>query len=116
MDEWTHIPMQLIQIHARQNPGYAHEKRYAGAYIDCYIKDQTEKNALYAAKGWVADNGWEPITVDEQREISEADYEEGSEGRDYVRQALTDEEVFVYYVYERDDDAEATPTDATQNA
>jgi hypothetical protein len=116
MDEWTRIPMQLIQIEARQTPGYPHEKRYAGACIDCYIKDQTATNALHIAKGWIADNGWDVVAVEEQREIAEEDYAEDSEGREYVRQALTDEEVFVYYVYERDDDSEETPADATQNA
>ena len=116
MDDWTHIPMQLIEIHAKQSPEYPHEKHYAGAYINCYIKDQTVRNALYIAKGWIADNGWEPLTVEQQREIAEEDYEEGSDAREYIRQALTDEEVFVYHVYERDEDAADTPADATRNA
>ena len=108
--------MQLIQVHAKQNPGFAHEKPYAGAYVDCYIKDQTQRNALHIAKGWIADNGWEPLAVEEQREISEKDYPQSSEGREYVQQALTDEEVFVFYVYEREDDAEEAQADATRNA
>ena len=108
--------MQLIQVHAKQNPGFAHEKPYAGAYVDCYIKDQTATNALHIAKGWIADNGWHVVTVEEQREIAEEEYAEDSEGREYVRQALTDDEVFVYYVYERDDEPEETPEDATRNA
>ena len=106
--------MQLIAIHAKQNSDYPHEKQYAGAYIDCYIKDQTEKNALYIAKGWIAESGWDVLTVEEQREISEEDYAPESEGRDFVRQALTDEEVFVYHIYERDD--EEAPADASRNA
>ena len=105
--------MQLIRIKAKQNPEYAHEKWHAGAYVDCYIKDQTAENALYVTKGWIAKNGWDVLAVEEQREIQEDAYEEDSEGREYFQQALTDEEVFVYYCFEREDDASETAADVT---
>jgi hypothetical protein len=99
--------MQLVRIEAKQSRQYAHEKWYAGAYIDCYIKDQTEENALYVAKGWIAKNGWEVLDVEEQRQIEQDAYEEGTDGREYFQQALLDEEVFVYYCFEREDDNSA---------
>ena len=96
--------MQVLRMEAKQRGDYPHEKRYAGAYVDCYIKDQTVTNALYVAKGWIVENGWEVIEIEEQREITLEDYADDAEGREFFQQALRDGEVFAYYCFEQEDD------------
>ncbi len=107
--------MQLIRIEAKQCPDYAHEKSYAGACINCYIKDQTAENALYIARGWIAKNGWDVVAIEEQREISEEDCEDSSDGKKFFQQTVIDEEVFVYYCFETEDNRHTLPNDATKN-
>jgi hypothetical protein len=108
--------MQLLRVDAKQRADYPHEKRYAGACVDCYIKDQTVTNAPHVPRGWIFDTGWDAIDLEEQREITLEDYAEDSEGRGFFEQALTDEEVFVYYCLEREDDSSEVAADAPQTS
>jgi hypothetical protein len=59
-------------------------------------KIRPEKNAYLIAKGWIEDQGWVPLTLEEQYPVSEETYQEKAEGRRYFEQALIDEEVFVF--------------------
>jgi hypothetical protein len=97
--EHERIPMQHLIIDAAQDPTFAHKKIYGGATVACWIKNQTRKNAGLIAKGWVEDNGWVVLSLDEQHPISEADYEKKQDGKQHFEQALTDDEVFVFYTF-----------------
>jgi hypothetical protein len=101
------IPMQLVRLEARQDPEYPHQQWYEGAAIDCFIKDQTESNALYIAKGAVEDDGWVVTAVEEQYEINEESFDTDTEKSKFFQQALTDEEVFVFYCWEEGEDDES---------
>ena len=93
------IPMQYLIIDAEQNEEFDHDEVYGGASVGCWIKNQTEKNAYLIAKVWIEENGWRIICLDEQYPISEEDYSDKPEGREYFEQALIDGEVFVFHTF-----------------
>lgn len=95
--EHERIPMQYLIIDAAQDPTHHHDKEYGGATVGCWIKNQTKKNAYLIAKGWIEENGWVPLSLEDQISVSERDYEGKAEGRKYYDQALIDDEVFVFY-------------------
>ncbi len=69
-----------------------------------WIKNQTRKNAHLTATGGLEDNGWMVLSLKEQHPISELDYEENQDGKQYFEQALLDDEAFVFHtcpVHER---------------
>jgi len=101
--DWIRIPMQYVGIHAEQDPDFDHEERFAGADIECWIKDQTRKNALLIATGWIEESGWRLKEVEQQFEISRDDFEDGDEDIVYYDQAVHDDQVFVYNVYSTDE-------------
>lgn len=97
--EHDRIPMQFLIIGAAQDPTFSHEEDYGGASVGCWIKNQTRKNAYLVAKGWIEDHGWVPLSLEDQHPVSKADYDDDTKGRRYFEQALTDEEVFVFYTW-----------------
>jgi hypothetical protein len=97
--EYERIPMQYLVIDAAQDPTYAHEKDYGGASVGCWIKNQSKVNARMIAKGWIEENGWVVLSIEEQYPVSAEDFAQNLEGREYFEQALIDEEVFVFYTF-----------------
>ena len=97
--EHERIPMQYLIIDAAQDPTFAHKKVCEGATVGCWIKNQTKKNAYLIAKGWIEDQGWVSLSLEDQYPISEEAYKEKPEGKQYFDQALIDEEVFVFNVF-----------------
>ena len=66
--EHERIPMQYLMIDAAQDPTFAHDKKYGGAAVGCWIRNQTKKNAFLIAKGWIEEHGWVVLCLDEQHE------------------------------------------------
>lgn len=106
----TRIPMQYLIIDAEQNEDFEHSERLGGASVGCWIKNQTEENAYLISKGIIEKSGWKVIRLDEQYPISEADYGDKPEGREYFEQALTDEEVFVFHTFPENEQVEPDAT------
>lgn len=93
------IPMQYIHYHAKQDPGFDHDGIYGGADIECWIKDQTQKNGLIIAEEWIKESGWLVAEVVQHVEISRSDFESDDEDIAYYEQAIHDGQVFVYNIY-----------------
>jgi len=72
---------------------------YTHLIVGCWIKNQTKKNAYLIAKGWIEDNGWVSLSLEDQYPVSEDDYKEKIKGKEYFEQALIDEEVFVFNIF-----------------
>ena len=109
-NDWVRLPMQYLQVAAErldfEPEGDANkvpapnsdEPDGSTATVHCWIKDQTQGNALHIVSGNIAEHGWfvsevlehAPVTRDEV----EADYVQ------YYEQALTDSEVFLYEIDE----------------
>ena len=91
--------MQFVLIAAIQDPEAEHDEEYGGAYVSCWIKDQTLRNALHIAKGWIQDAGWFVEEIEEQYPVTAEDYTDKPDSAQYYAQALIDGEVFVYHVF-----------------
>ena len=81
------------------------------AEVHCWIRDQTQRNAMHVAAGWVAEHGWVITEVIEQRPVTRADFAD-TEYLQYFEQALTDSEVFLYEIEEAEGDETEGGTDA----
>lgn len=119
-NDWTRIPMQYIHV-AAERMDYEVEgngavppdtdEELAGAKfaeVHCWIRDQTARNAMHIAAGWIAEHGWAITEVIEQTAVERDDFTE-TEYLPYYEQALTDSEVFLYEI---EDDKEG-PSDAS---
>ena len=62
-----------------------HARRHSGESRG----DQTQRNALHLATGWIAEHGWVITEVIEQRPVTRADFTD-TEYLQYFEQALTD--------------------------
>ena len=91
--------MQYLVIAAAQDPTFAHEHEYGGAHVGCWIKNQTKRNAYLIARGWIEENGWVPLSLEEQHPVSADTYAHNHESKCYFEQALIDEEVFVFNTF-----------------
>ncbi len=101
-EDWMRIPMQYLHIYAEQDPEFDHDEMFAGADIECWIKDQTRKNALIIAQAWIEEAGWRVVELEEQGEILREDH--ADDDVEFFDQAVFDEQVFVFNVIPRDDD------------
>jgi hypothetical protein len=93
------IPMQYLIMEAAQDPTFAHDKVFGGAMVGCWIKNRTKKNARLISKGWIEDHGWVALSLEDQYPVSEADYKNKADGKEYFGQAQIDEVVFVFNIF-----------------
>jgi hypothetical protein len=83
------------------------------AEVHCWIKDQTQANAMHIAAGSVAEHGWFISEVLEHQPVSRADFaaDDAQEYLQYYEQALAEGEVFLYEFSE--DDSEGSTDGGT---
>ena len=124
-NDWVRVPMQYMRVAAErlefdaeggETPAAADDEPddMAGATdaeVHCWITDQTQRNAMHVAAGWVAEHGWVITEVIEQRPVTRADFTD-TEYLQYFEQALTDSEVFLYEIEEAEGDEPEGGTDA----
>jgi len=93
------IHMQLLSFTTKQKKGYPHKEKLGGAFITCWIKNQTEKNAYYIAKGTIEETGYEIKSFELQEKVTKNLYKNDPENLKFYDQALIDNEVFVFDTY-----------------
>jgi hypothetical protein len=80
-----------------------------GAYINCWLKAQSEQEASNVACALLRDRGWKVVSVEEEcRQVTASAYTEDAEGREYYDEAVTDGECYVFHQWpvdpQEDDD------------
>jgi hypothetical protein len=113
-NDWVRIPMQYIrgaaerldlEVEGQAEPAEPaadtaeDDLTGAAAEVHCWIKDQTQRNAMHIAAGWIAEHGWVLGELLEQRSVTRADFQ-NTEYLQYFEQALIDGEVFLYEIEE----------------
>jgi len=123
-NDWVRIPMQYIRVAAERmefdtgdgevmKPNDDPEMGDAkSAEVHCWIKDQTQRNAMHVAAGWIAEHGWVVLEVIEQNAVTRADFT-GTEYLQYFEQALIDSEVFLYELEEPESEENEGTADAS---
>jgi hypothetical protein len=121
--DWVRIPMQYVRVAAErlefeiegQPAPPSEDDSDMGdaktAEVHCWIKDQTQRNAMHVAAGWIAEHGWVIGEVIDQRPVARADFAD-TEYLQYFEQALIDSEVFLYEIEE----PESEETEGTADA
>jgi hypothetical protein len=119
-NDWVRIPMQYIRVAAErlddapdptgtdvrpvdEVPDTGDAK---AAEVHCWIKDQTQQNAMHIATGWIAEHGWFIEEVIEHEAVTGDDFTD-TEYLPYYEQALTDSEVFLYEIDEAETEGSA---------
>ncbi len=110
--DWVRLPMQYLRL-AAERLDFAPEGDDANkvpapdsdepdgrtAEVHCWIKEQTQSNAMHIAAGCVAEHGWFIQEVIEQESVTRADFAD-TDYLQYFEQAITDSEVFLYEIEE----------------
>ena len=84
-------------------PGKTHPDRatVGDTYICCWIDRKTLATADRVARRHIKSEKWEILERDAGEKVTEQDYEDGDNGLDFYRQALTDGDVYVFHTSPR---------------
>jgi hypothetical protein len=96
--------MIYARIEAVPNRSSVEHERYAGAMVNCWIKQNDLEEAVSIARRIIAERGWHSENLDEARYCTREEFPE--KGREYFDQALIDDEVLVFYTHPRDEKSE----------
>ncbi len=122
-NDWVRLPMQYLRLAAERldftpegdenkvPAPNSDEPEGRNAEVHCWIKDQTQSNAMHIAAGCVAEHGWFIQEVVEHESVSRTDFAD-TDYLQYFEQALIDSEVFLYEI-EEDTEGKEGSADAT---
>lgn len=103
------MPIFFLQFEAHPMPESEAFEESGGAFVNCWLRADSGKDAERRASVAVRENGWHIISVEEEcREVDASDYaddedddeedqDENSDNREYYEQALTDGECYVFH-------------------
>ncbi|MFC2173174.1 hypothetical protein ACFLU6_11160 [Acidobacteriota bacterium] len=98
---WQRMPMQYLRFFAEQSPSSLNDEVFGGAYVSCYIKDQTKQNAIYIAHGHIHHYGWRALRLEKHCELKREDFSDDDNSK-YYDQAFIDGEVFVFDTFPKE--------------
>ncbi|VTS02996.1 unnamed protein product [Gemmata massiliana] len=110
-NDWVRLPMQYLRLTAERldfapdgdenkvPAPNSDEPDGSAAEVHCWIKDQTQGNAVHIAAGNVTEHGWYITEVLEHQGVTRADFAD-SEYLQYFEKALVESEVFLYEIEE----------------
>ena len=93
--------MIYARIEAIPHKGSAEQGRFGGALVNCWIKRDDLDEAVSVARRMIAERGWFSEGVEEARYCTREEFPE--ESRQYFDQALTDDEVLVFYTHPKEE-------------
>jgi len=69
-----------------------------GAYINCWLKAQSQEEAAQLASAFIQERGWKVVSVEaECREVPHSLYSEDDDDREHYDQAMIDGECYVLH-------------------
>jgi hypothetical protein len=91
------MPIFYMQYEATPLPESDDFEECGGAYINCWVRAESESEASTLASANIREQQWKIVSVEEEcREVTAAYYSENEEGRDYYGQAVQDGECYVF--------------------
>ena len=100
------MPMFFVQFEATPQLDNPDSRNSAGAFVNCWIARDTIEEAIRVGREWIAGEGWIVNEPDEAYVVDESWYRPGAKGREYFEQALIDREVFVFYCFPDQEEAD----------
>lgn len=87
-----------VRYETAPSPGSANFETASGAYVNCWVKANSELEARKQTSTAIKESGWTILAIAEQcREVTDREYAEGDEGLEYYRQAVMDGECYVFH-------------------
>jgi hypothetical protein len=94
--------LYLVTLEARPGPDTTDDRGSSGAYLNCWVRADTEADAQNQTLAEVRGEGWVPGPVESVQRVRLEDYAQEPSGREYFEQALIDEIVLVFHTWHRD--------------
>jgi hypothetical protein len=92
------VPVFYVQYEAAPSSGSEHFDTAGGAYVNCWVRASSEREAREQTSAAIKESGWIVLAVEDQcREVTERAYAESDEGLDHYRQAVMDGECYVFH-------------------
>ena len=92
------VPIFFFAYEARPLPQSEDFGQCGGAYINCWVKAESEIDAIQMAVKDIKENKWEIVAVEkESRVITDESYVEDPSGLEYYQSATLDGECYVYH-------------------
>jgi uncharacterized protein with PIN domain len=86
-----------MQYEAAPEIGSTDFETTGGAFVNCWIKADSESEAQQVAGALISEIGWSIVAVkDECREVTERSYVDNEIGREHYTQALNDGQCYVF--------------------
>ena len=93
--------MYALTVVAVTTKQHADHGKIGEAYVACWIDRDTEEQAIAVAHDMIVADSWDALRTEEISIVTDADYDDDDEYRQYYEQALTDKEVLVFNVCPR---------------
>ena len=82
---------------AHPKPSHPEYGKVDGAYVSCWIREPLQGAAETIARKAIEHEGWDIEERDQSYEVSESDYQAGSESLSRFQQATIDGAVFTFH-------------------
>ena len=89
--------MHFFRFFARPLTEPRCETDTAGAYVNCWIDTSSQESAESRARQIVQDHGWLICALEDHRIVGDEDYDAGTPGHEYYKQARIDGEVLAFH-------------------
>jgi hypothetical protein len=91
--------MRYLCFKASPKPRTPEAKKFGGAYVSCWIKRRSRREALAVADKMIRDYGWLPLKIEAHHLVTRDGYKKrrvGVRALKYFDQACLDREVLVF--------------------
>ncbi len=87
----------------------------AGAYVNCWIRDDDRQSAEQRAKDGIQEYGWSVEALEGEAVVTSAHYDADDEDREFYEQALMEGEVLVFTTWPQGDDEDDEEEDESDD-
>ena len=108
------MAMHFFTFRSEPTPNAQEYAEFEGAYVNCWIRNDSREEAQARAAELIRDYGWTVEALEDSGTVSSEDYQEDDEDREFYEQALVEGEVLVFNTWprgEEDEDGEEEDED-----
>jgi len=96
MSNSTRQMMYFLLLEAVPTADHPEHDRIGAGFISCWIEHESIEEAIATAKSMIVEQNWRIVQTELVQLVTETDYEEEDEHRQYFEQALIDKTVFCF--------------------
>ena len=100
------MAMHFFTFRSEPTPNAQEYAEFEGAYVNCWIRNDSREEAQARAAELIRDYGWTVEALEDSGTVSSEDYQEDDEDREFYEQALVEGEVLVFNTWPRGEEDE----------